>query len=132
MLRIFEQKPVKITRQKARRSSARIQKKHNSDSGKNERYPFRSAGIACQEGACEAVRKLEGARFLVRNVPPIPVPDCTSANCKCSYIRYNDRRGLSEDRRAFFNANTQYLINGNEDRRAKEGRRDSDETTWGD
>lgn len=127
MMKIFQQKPTRITSQKARRTSARLQKKKTSNLSADRHYSFKSAEIAFQENACDAVKQMEGKRFLVRDVPPIPVPDCTSPNCECSYIRHNDRRGLSVDRRTFFNAyNSQYLDNGKEERREKAGRRESD------
>ena len=96
-------------------------------------YPYRSASISFEKctNACEAVREIEGTRFLVQSVPTIPVPDCTSRNCKCSYVRHKDRRGLSEDRRALYSLNTDlYTIGGGRELRMQRGRRIGDKSIF--
>ena len=70
------------------------------------------------------MRRRKVQRFLVKNVPPIPVPDCDSPNCQCSYIRYKDRRLWTEDRRARFSRNADVYRQGDrKDRRRVEDRR---------
>ena len=47
------------------------------------------------ESACAAVREIKGKRFLARNAPRLPLPDCTSQDrCQCKYRHYGDRRGV--------------------------------------
>ena len=60
--------------------------------------------------------------------PPLPVPECTSSNCKCRYVHYDDRRQDDADRRGIVGLrNELYSHSGEADRRTKSrGRRDSD------
>jgi hypothetical protein len=64
--------------------------------------PYQAAGITSNNSncACEAVKQIEGIRFLAREAPILPLQDCTSPQCTCSYARYRDRRGFNGDRRA--------------------------------
>jgi hypothetical protein len=130
-LGFLQHSPTKVKTHKAKKTSARILTKRSKSATPERSYTHRAAEIASGECACDAVRKVEGRRFLVNDVPPIPVPDCTSLNCKCSYIRYNDRRCWHADRRALFSLKADlHTIAGNEERRRKQGRRADDETTF--
>jgi hypothetical protein len=44
------------------------------------------------EGSCFAARELAGKRFLVRDVPKLPLADCNRPHCECRYRRHADRR----------------------------------------
>ena len=131
-LGFLNNKPTKVKTHSAKKASARIVAKHNKSANPDRSYTHRAASITFKECACDAVKKLEGRRFLVNDVPSIPVPDCTSPNCNCSYTRHNDRRRLYEERRALFSLKADlHTIGGNEERREKkEGRRADDETTF--
>lgn len=130
-LGFLNHRPTKLKTQTARKTSTRILAKKNKSASPNKSSAHRAAEIAFDECACEAARQIEGKRFLVCDVPPIPVPDCTSANCQCSYVRHNDRRSWYEDRRALFSLKADlHTIGGNTERRSKEGRRADDETTF--
>jgi len=49
--------------------------------------------------ACEAAQRLRGQRFLSRDAPRLPLPDCSNqTDCQCKYQHLADRRG--EPRRA--------------------------------
>jgi hypothetical protein len=50
--------------------------------------------------ACEAVKKLEGKRFLSKEAPRLPLPDCGAEHCRCRYVHFKDRRG--DDRRTLY------------------------------
>ncbi|MEH6589777.1 MAG: hypothetical protein V7746_05965 [Halioglobus sp.] len=64
--------------------------------------PFQAASITSNGSkcSCDAVKQIEGSRFLSREAPLLPLQDCTSPNCTCSYTRYRDRRGFNGDRRS--------------------------------
>jgi len=48
--------------------------------------------IEANANACEAARDLVGQRFLAREAPPLPLPDCDVSECPCRYRHYQDRR----------------------------------------
>lgn len=41
---------------------------------------------------CQAVLDIRNTRFLIKDVPMLPLRGCDAAECRCSYKRYNDRR----------------------------------------
>ena len=41
---------------------------------------------------CQAVRDRLGQRFLSNQVPMLPLPGCDSADCRCTYQLFDDRR----------------------------------------
>ena len=96
----------------------------------------KSAAASLQKGAYHAVscvgncRHLEpykGKRYLTDEAPPLPVPECTSSNCKCRYVHYDDRREDDGDRRGIVGLrNELYAHSGEQDRRKRRGRRESD------
>lgn len=60
---------------------------------------FRGAQvIATKEGCCLAAQNLAHKRFLVDEIPRLPLSDCDAEQCCCTYERFDDRR--SELRRA--------------------------------
>lgn len=54
--------------------------------------PYHSVAIVPGPGACKAVRELLGRRFLSREAPRLPLPDCPLTACHCAYKHYDDRR----------------------------------------
>lgn len=46
-------------------------------------------------GACPAVLAIAGKRFLSRELPRLPLPDCDKPHCECGYRRHRDRRAGS-------------------------------------
>lgn len=52
--------------------------------------------------ACQAAQALAGQRFLSREAPALPLPDCDQARCDCTYGHYSDRRDQG-DRRSGWN-----------------------------
>ena len=124
--KFLKSKPTRVKTHTARKAGAEMRVRQE----KQPSYPYRAAEIVCEEFACDAVKNMAGNRFLLRDVPLIPIPDCTSPNCECSYIRYNDRRNWSEDRREHYSLVTNlYAINGNVERREKQGRRAGEESS---
>jgi hypothetical protein len=130
---LFKSKPKNISARTARASSARKMGATARARGPVKHYSYRSASVSAERSSCrcEAVEAISGHRFLLSDVPPIPLPNCTSPNCKCAYIRHNDRRSFSGDRRALFSLNTDlHAIGGKQELRQKKGRRRSDEPTF--
>jgi hypothetical protein len=125
VFRIFKSSPTPKAMKTAQR--ARIQEKHNKQSPGGTDFPYRAAEIVVEDCACDAVRVLTGNRFLLDEVPHIPVANCTSRKCTCTYVRHKDRRNKYEERRAEFSALTNaYTTIGNSERRGSAGRRADD------
>jgi hypothetical protein len=82
-----------------------------------ESNPFHAVTIRYRKNACDAVWTLEGKKFLANEAPRLPVQGCTTQNCGCRYVHYDDRR--AEERRAEFRASQH---NG-EQRRSRQDRR---------
>ena len=131
VLNFFKHQPSKIKTQTVRKRSARVLAKGNKQAAPDEPGAYRSAEIQFQDCACDAVKEMEGKRFLSREVPLIPLPDCTSSDCKCTYIRHKDRRDWSKDRReSFISQSSQYTASGNDERREKVDRRADEESAF--
>lgn len=55
--------------------------------------PWRAVGVVPGNPACEAVQKLRDQRFLSRESPRLPLPECTRQNqCRCKYQHFASRR----------------------------------------
>lgn len=103
--------------------------------GKTERAPlvadvsdpnkYHCVSITCRNNPCEAVKRLEGRRFLSAEAPLLPLHGCAADSCQCRYVHYNDRR--EEDRRHPYGCHrsTPPTSIGRE-RRKKTGRRSTD------
>lgn len=63
---------------------------------------FHCVAIRSRGTPCAAVREFAGKRFLSGEAPDLPVPGCTAAVCRCSYVHFGDRR--VGDRREIFGA----------------------------
>ncbi len=88
---------------------------------------YRAASILASRCACDAVKIVEGKRFLAAQAPMLPLQDCSADRCTCRYVRHEDRRSSQGDRRALFSLQTDlYGIDGQPDRRRKQGRRRAD------
>ena len=62
---------------------------------------FHAVGIKFPSYACDAAKSLAGKRFLSKEAPPIPLPDCDGRDCECTFMHYPDRRS-GKDRRSPF------------------------------
>lgn len=54
--------------------------------------------VANNDACCQAAKDIEGRRFLLSQVPMLPLTDCDAGDCRCTYERFDDRR--SDLRRA--------------------------------
>jgi hypothetical protein len=54
---------------------------------------WHAVSVVSSSQSCEAARALKERRYLSREAPRLPLPDCTQAElCRCSYRKYTDRR----------------------------------------
>jgi len=84
---------------------------------------FGAVEIQARQGACEAANRLRGRRYLAKEAPALPLPDCTSPQCSCAFVKLSDRR--TDDRRIEHSGLGASLFLAN-NRRNRIGRRDSD------
>ena len=103
--------------------------------GKNSpvaRNPYRATSIVFDVDACDAVKAVGSRRFLDtdRNLPVVPLPECSAAKCTCKYAHYEDRRTSDDEQRHPSALLSQlYESTGKPNRRQrKRGRRKSDRT----
>jgi len=54
--------------------------------------PWKAIAIVAGENCCEAARRCSGRRFLIPQVPRLPLMDCGAPRCDCKYRHYDDRR----------------------------------------
>ena len=90
---------------------------------------FRAVSIRTKSDACAVVKALEGQRFLGREAPMLPLPDCDSPNCRCTYEHHDDRR-VGPRRNSEIGLPSAGLP-GDDDRRITRGRRVTDSPNWG-
>lgn len=111
-------KPAKVKRVQARVARAKR--------AASELKPYRAASILPQGCACSSVKAVRGNRYLVAEVPALPLPECNQSHCQCRYVRHEDRR-MKDERRALYSLQSDlYSINEKADRRRGQGRRKSD------
>jgi hypothetical protein len=115
--RTIPKKAAAKRKARAKKSAAAIQ----------QQSAYHSIGCV---GDCRWLEPYKGKRYLPDEAPPLPVPECTSSNCKCRYVHYDDRREDDADRRGIVGLrNELYSHSGESDRRTRSrGRRDSDYT----
>jgi len=84
---------------------------------------YRAVSIKPCANSCQQYEQFKNKRFLIREVPLLPLPGCDK-KCSCSFEQYNDRRD-GDDRRYPLNSIQSTLIE--QDHRAKRsGRRKTD------
>jgi hypothetical protein len=107
---------VRIVRKQSQPNNIR----HNS---------YMAASIDYQDAACSSVKAMRYKRFLVKEVPQLPLPSCTKPRCGCKYVYHKDRRS-SVDRRRFESIlSDRNMATDQADRRgADQGRRKTDLT----
>ena len=75
-----------------KQASQRIRKKKPVDVT-HTRSRFRGVQLnPNQDDCCDAVRASIGQRFLSNEVPMLPLEACDSADCRCTYELFEDRR----------------------------------------
>lgn len=53
---------------------------------------FHAVSIKPGPDACDAVNAIQGTRFLSKEAPQLPLPECMSGDCRCTYEHFDDRR----------------------------------------
>ena len=57
------------------------------------RADYRAVSVAPGNSCCAAANAIAGKRYLFREVPRLPLVDCTMApNCSCKFKKASDRR----------------------------------------
>ncbi len=85
---------------------------------------FQAVGVVACSQACSAVGRVRGVRFLARQAPRLPLPDCDrAARCGCRFEKYADRRTTVQ--RSPYSNSAMVSFGGAERRRAR-GRRGDD------
>lgn len=75
---------------------------------------FAAVSVRFTPNACEAVKQLQGQRFLSKDAPLMPLQECPRRNiCNCFYDYHEDRR--ENDERSDFNVAFGILPNYDED-----------------
>lgn len=90
------------------------------------RADFRGCTIQPGQDSCASVTQLRKKRFLQKEVPRLPLPDCGRLQCDCRYQRHEDRRHQDDDRRLPGAAATQLYPHSAKERRRVNGRRAQD------
>ncbi len=85
---------------------------------------YASASVVIEEDqCCQAAANIAGKRYLMAEVPMLPLDGCTRVDaCPCKYQKFSDRR--QEDRRAMGNGSG--AKDGPEQRSNSRGRRKYD------
>lgn len=96
----------------------------------DESNAYHCVEIDYSSDPCEAVKQLEGKRFLSDEAPMFPLPGCTSKACQCRYVHYDDRRARPDRRDPWATAlgvkPIKDTVSEEDDRREKRGRRNYD------
>ena len=58
---------------------------------------FHAVSIKPGPRCCQTAKSMAGVRYLSREAPRLPLPQCDAAGCECKYVHHEDRRGY--DRR---------------------------------
>jgi hypothetical protein len=126
-LQFLKGKPTRSEAATVRKSSARMRVSQSTRAAPETAPSYRSAEIVCGNGACDSARELAGVRFLMSDIPRLPVQGCSVARCRCIYAHHTDRRNFADERRAQFSVQTKhYAIAIGEERRRKHGRREGE------
>jgi len=90
---------------------------------------YHAVSVSCGPNACEQALALVGKRFLSGEISHFPLPDCTSGDCQCKFVHYDDRRGVEGDQRAPTALRSElYSTSGRPERRSGGGRRRKDQS----
>lgn len=94
---------------------------------KGEGGPFQGVSLKQGPEACEQARALGKRRFLAGQLGQLPLTGCTSSNCTCTFVHHDDRRDVTDDKRAPSGLRSElYHTSGKPERRKNTGRRKKD------
>ena len=87
--------------------------------------PYHAVSIVPCLDACQAVRRIQGERFLSAEAPSLPVAGCDQPNCQCHYLHHDDRRTGLDRRNTFAKFSGFMHRSGAKERRRENDRRSS-------
>lgn len=100
-------------------------------SAKAKGTAYHAVSVTCGPNACEQAQAMVGKRFLSGQISHFPLPECTSGNCQCKFVHYDDRRDAEGDKRAPTALRSDlYTASGNPERRSGGGRRKRDHSSF--
>ena len=85
--------------------------------------PFAGVRIRVGAGACKPAQAIVNEHFLVKEAPRLPLRECSSPRCECSFEKLSDRR--AEGRR-WADEGLATVVFSAAERRALPDRRDAD------
>jgi hypothetical protein len=89
------------------------------------RSQWHAVSIVSSAACCPEATGLLGTRFLSKEAPGLPLKHCSrSAECRCSYLHHEDRRGFPRRTPDLWNPG--HVRYSGEDRRRERGRRGTD------
>jgi hypothetical protein len=109
------------TPQKSVSSIKKASSPNKSPKTKSATQNYRCVVIKAGLMQCKAVDKYKSKRLLTSEAPVLPVPGCDSTECKCKFVRYEDRR--RDDRRAMIKSAASQILSEHENKRVKTDRR---------
>jgi hypothetical protein len=87
---------------------------------KAENTAYHAVSISFGKDACDAAKARTGQRFLAKEAPPLPLPECDATQCECHYRHHKDRRARS-DRRSPFGSGGLSSATGRYDKERRKG-----------
>ena len=85
---------------------------------------YHAVSVKLAANACEAAKDLDGQRFLSKDSPTLPLPDCDVADCGCRFEHHADRRRRQDRRSPFAGGIGDTGIHRQEQRESRDDRRD--------
>jgi len=109
-------------------SVIRTKKQTQKGRSKQEIFKYPGAGINAPLDACNAVKALEGKRFLAQEAPSLPLQECDAEECHCKYEHFKDRRDIIDKDRRNEHGSAQNIFkdSSSNDRRERKDRRSAD------
>ncbi|MBT8090002.1 MAG: hypothetical protein KJO01_07320 [Gammaproteobacteria bacterium] len=60
---------------------------------KTTKIKYRGVQVVVDKNdCCQAALPIADKRFLIEQIPKLPLADCDAARCNCAYERFDDRR----------------------------------------
>ena len=109
-----------FVRRKTKKESTRPRPTRHQKKTTARNTRFHAVSVHYAPDACEAVKNLEGRRFLSSAAPRIPLPECDAIQCKCRFKHHTDRR-TGNDRRDAWGRSFSYPSTGQYPKEQRKG-----------
>jgi hypothetical protein len=93
-------------------------------------HPYHAVSIRHGKNPCAAAKALGEQRFLAKDAPRLPLPECDAERCGCAFAHHEDRR--DEGRRAEDHDEKPRPFSGHNARTGIPRRRSDNETAFDD